>query len=146
MPRLVADREVFRSPSELAQVMSAAAAREVAGQRVLHLERGEPDFETPRHVVEALAAAARDGATHYPDPCGTLPLRVALAEKLSRANGIHCHPEDVVVTVGATHGLFMAFQALLSPGDEILLLSPCWMMVPRMVALVEGARARALPA
>ena len=146
MPRLVADREIFRSASELAQVMSAAAAREVAGQRVLHLERGEPDFETPRHIVEALAAAARDGATHYPDPCGTLPLRVALAEKLSSANGIHCHPEDVVVTVGATHGLFMAFHALLSPGDEVLLLSPCWMMVPRMVSLVEGARARALPA
>ncbi len=146
MPRLIADREIFRTSSELAQVMAAAAARESAGQRVIHLERGEPDFGTPHHVVEALAAAAKAGHTHYPDPCGALSLRVALTEKLSRENGIDCHPEDVVVTVGATQGLFMAFQTLLSAGDEILLLSPYWMMIPRMVSLVEGARFRALPA
>jgi aspartate/methionine/tyrosine aminotransferase len=146
MPRLVADREVFRTSSDLAQVMAAAAMREADGQRILHLERGEPDFETPPHIVEALAAAARAGETHYPNPGGTLPLRVALTEKLSLENDIACHPEDVVVTAGATHALSMAFQALLSPGDEILLLSPYWMMVPRMLGLVEGARWRAVPA
>ena len=146
MPRLVADREVFRTSSDLAQVMAAAAMREADGQRILHLERGEPDFDTPPHIVEALAAAARAGETHYPNPGGTLPLRVALTEKLSLENDIACHPEDVVVTAGATHALSMAFQALLSPGDEILLLSPYWMMVPRMLGLVEGARWRSMPA
>ncbi len=145
MPRLVADREILRASSELAQVMAAAAAREAQGQRVIHLERGEPDFATPHHIVEALAAAARAGHTHYPDPGGALALRVALAEKLGDENGIACRPEDVVVTVGATQGLFMAFQTLLSPGEEILLLSPYWMMIPRMVGLVEGAVSRALP-
>ena len=146
MPRFVADREVFRTTSDLAQVMAAAAAREVAGQRILHLERGEPDFDTPPHIVEALAAAARAGETHYPNPAGALPLRVALTEKLSLENDIACHPEDVVVTSGATHALSIVFQALLSPGDEILLLSPYWMMVPRMLGLVEGARWRSMPA
>ncbi len=146
MPRLVADREVFRTPSDLAQVMAAAAVREAAGQHILHLERGEPDFETPPHIVEALAAATRAGETHYANPGGVLPLRVALAEKLSLENGISCHPEDVVITVGATHALSLVFQALLSPGDEILLLSPYWMMLPRMIGLVEGARWRAVPA
>jgi aspartate aminotransferase len=146
MPRLVADREVFRTPSDLARVMAAAAVREADGQHILHLERGEPDFDTPPHIVEALAAAARAGETHYPNPGGTLPLRVALADKLSLENGINCHPEDVVITAGATHALSMVFQALLSPGDEILLLSPYWMMLPRMLGLVEGARWRAVPA
>jgi aspartate aminotransferase len=146
MPRLVADREVFRVASDLAQVMAAAAVREADGQHILHLERGEPDFDTPPHIVEALAVAARAGETHYANPGGVLPLRVALAEKLSLENGISCHPEDVVVTAGATHALSMVFQALLSPGDEILLLSPYWMMLPRMLGLVEGARWRAVPA
>lgn len=146
MPRLVADREVFHTASDLAQVMAAAAVREAEGQHMLHLERGEPDFDTPPHIVEALAAAARAGETHYANPGGALPLRVALAEKLSLENGICCHPEDVVITAGATHALSMVFQALLSPGDEVLLLSPYWMMLPRMLGLVEGARWRAVPA
>ena len=64
MPRLIADRPVLHQTSALAQVMAAAKAREQAGERVLHLERGEPDFDTPPHVVEALAAAARAGETH----------------------------------------------------------------------------------
>ena len=146
MPRLVADREILHATFELAQVMSAAAAREVGGQRVLHLERGEPDFPTPTHIVDALAAAARAGETHYANPSGALPLRVALVEKLARENGIACRPEDVVVTVGATQALFLAFQALLSPGEEVLALSPYWMIIPRMVGLVEGARFRSVPA
>ena len=146
MPRLVADREVFRTASVLAQVMAAAAVREADGQHILHLERGEPDFDTPPHIVEALAVAVRAGETHYANPGGALPLRVALAEKLSLENGISCHPEDVVITAGATHALSLVFQALLSPGDEILLLSPYWMMLPRMLGLVEGARWRAVPA
>jgi len=78
MPKLIADRAVLRMTSELGEVMAAARAREQAGERVLHLERGEPDFDTPPHIVEALATAARAGETHYPDPRGSLPLRLAL--------------------------------------------------------------------
>ena len=70
MPRMVADREVFRTTSELAQVMAAAAAREAAGQRILRLECGEPDFDTPSHIADALAAAVRSGETRYPNPGG----------------------------------------------------------------------------
>ena len=72
MTKLIADRPILRMTSELGQVMSAARAREQAGQKIVHLERGEPDFETPPHVVEALAAAARAGETHYPDSRGSL--------------------------------------------------------------------------
>lgn len=146
MPRLIAQRPVLHMTSELGKVMSAARAREQAGERVLHLERGEPDFETPAHIVEALAQAARAGETHYPDARGSVPLRQALVAKLGRENHIACGVDDVVITVGGTHGLFIAFQALLGPGDELLVLSPHWMAIPKLVALSEGARYRSLPA
>jgi aspartate/methionine/tyrosine aminotransferase len=146
MRRLTADRPILSMTSELGQVMAAARAREQAGERVLHLERGEPDFDTPAIITEALAAAARAGETHYPDPRGSLALRHALVEKLARENGVRCEPDDVVVTAGGTHALFIAFQALLSPGDELLVLSPHWMAVPKLVALAHGARYRTVPA
>src|SRR5437588_9239079 len=119
MPRLIADRPVLKMTSELGRVMAAARLREQAGERVYHLERGEPDFDTPPHVVEALARAARAGETHYPDVRGSRNLREALVAKLARENGIRCDLDDVVVTLGGTHALFLAFQALLAAGDEL---------------------------
>ena len=145
MPQLIADRAVLRMTSELGQVMAAARAREAAGEKVMHLERGEPDFDTPPHIVEALAAAARAGETHYPDSRGTLKLREALIEKLRRENGLSAEPDDIVVTDGGTHALFLAFQGLLSPGDEVLVLSPHWMAIPKLVGFAHGAKMRTLP-
>jgi len=145
MPRLIADRPVLHTTSELGRVMAAARARELAGQRMIHMERGEPDFETPPHIVEALAKAARDGHTHYPEAHGQLPLREALVEKLARENGIRAHVDDVVVTAGGTHALYLAIQCLLSAGEELLLLSPYWMAMPKLVGFADGARYRSLP-
>jgi aspartate aminotransferase len=145
MPRLIADRPVLHTSSELGRVMAAAAAREQAGERVLHLERGEPDFDTPAHIVEALARAARDGYTHYPDARGERTLREVLAVKLARENGIHAHVDDIVITAGGTHALYLAIQCLLSAGDELLLLSPHWMALPKLVGFAAGARYRTLP-
>src|SRR5882672_7135547 len=86
MHPLIASRPLLGMTSELGKVMAAARAREQAGHSVVHLERGEPNFDTPRHIVEALAEAARAGETHYPDARGSLPLREALVEKLGREN------------------------------------------------------------
>ncbi|HEV2106135.1 MAG TPA: aminotransferase class I/II-fold pyridoxal phosphate-dependent enzyme, partial [Candidatus Eisenbacteria bacterium] len=146
MPQLIADRPVLHMTSELGRVMAAARARELAGERVLHLERGEPDFDTPPHVVEALARAARDGKTHYPDQRGEISLREALVAKLAADNRLDVHVDDVVITSGGTHGLFLAMQALLSPGDELLVLSPHWMAIPKLVGFAAGATYRTLPA
>ena len=146
MPRLIADRPLLRMTSELGKVMAAARAREQAGERIMHLERGEPDFDTPRHIVEALGEAARAGETHYPDQRGTPELRAALVEKLGRENRIRCEFDDVVVTNGGTHALLLVFQALLNAGDEVLVLSPHWMAIPKLVHFVPGASYRTLPA
>jgi len=145
MPRLIADRPVLHTTSELGRVMAAARAREQAGERIIHLERGEPDFDTPPHIVEALAKAARDGHTHYPDAHGEMSLREVLVEKLARENRIRAHVDDVVVTAGGTHALYLAIQCLLSPGEELLLLSPHWMALPKLVGFAAGARYRTLP-
>jgi aspartate/methionine/tyrosine aminotransferase len=142
----IADRPLLRMTSDLGRVMAAARAREEAGQPVIHLERGEPDFDTPPHIVEALERAARGGETHYPDVRGSSPLREALAGKLARENRLECHVDDIVVTLGGTHALFLAFQALLASGDELLVLSPHWMAIPKLVAFVDGASIRTLPA
>ena len=145
MPRLIADRPVLHMTSELGRVMAAARAREQAGERVIHLERGEPDFDTPPHIVEALAKAARDGFTHYPDGRGEPSLREALVEKLARQNRITAHVDDIVVTAGGTHALYLAIQCLLSAGEELLVLSPHWMALPKLVGFAAGARYRTLP-
>jgi len=144
MTSLLANRPLLTMTSELGKVIAAARAREAAGAKIVHLERGEPDFDTPPHIVEALAVAARAGETHYPDARGSLPLREALIQKLARENGIPCTPDDIVVTLGGTHALFIAFQALLAPGDEVLVLSPHWMAIPKLVGFVDGARMRSL--
>src|SRR5262245_44557316 len=146
MPRLIADRPVLHTTSELGRVMAAARTREQAGERIIHLERGEPDFDTPPHIVEALAQAARDGHTHYPEAHGERSLREVLVDKLARENRIPAHVDDVVVTAGGTHALYLAIQCLLSPGEELLLLSPHWMALPKLVGFAAGARYRTLPA
>src|SRR5437867_11275793 len=114
MSQPLADRALLRTSSDLSAVMAAARAREAAGLPVIHLERGEPDFDTPPHIVEALERAARGGETHYPDARGSMPLREAIAAKLTRENRLEAHVDDIVVTIGGTHALFMAFQAVLA--------------------------------
>lgn len=145
MPRLIADRPVLHTTSDLGRVMEAGRKREAAGERVLHLERGEPDFDTPPHIVEALARAARDGHTHYPHERGDVSLREALVQKLARENGIATHVDDITITAGGTHALYLAIQCVLSPGDELLVFSPHWMALPKMVGFAHGARYRTLP-
>ena len=145
MPRLIADRPVLHTSSDLGRVMEAARAREKPGERVLHLERGEPDFDTPPHIVEALAAAARDGYTHYPHERGEPALREALAVKLARENRIEAHADDITISAGGTHALYLSIQCVLGAGDELLVCSPHWMAVPKMVGLAAGALYRSFP-
>src|SRR5262249_20106212 len=145
MARMIADVPALRMSSELNRVMERAAALEKSGQRIVHLERGEPDFDTPAHIVAALAQAARAGQTHYPDARGSKDLREVLAEKLGHENHIPCTARDVVVTVGGTHALSLALQSLLGPGDEVLALSPYWMALPKIVGLTREGRMRELP-
>jgi aspartate/methionine/tyrosine aminotransferase len=107
----------------------------------LHLEIGEPDQGVAPHVLEAAAAAGRDGRTGYTSSVGLPALRAAVAERVSARSGRPTTPDEVVVTHGAMHGLAMTFQALLGPGDEVLLPDPAfpnWAMAVTAAGAVPG--------
>ena len=114
---------VSSTPHSGIRVM-ADLARDVPN--VTRLEVGDPDFVTPDHIIEAAAAAARAGYTHYPPSAGYPPLRELIAAKVTDRNGFSTTPDQVVVTTGGGGGLFTTFLALLNPGDEVLLSDPAW--------------------
>ncbi len=93
---------------------------------VLRLEVGDPDFPTPSHIVEAAAAATRNGFTHYTPSQGLVEVREAMAVKLTSFNGLEVGADDVVVAAGGGHALFSVFRALTDPGDVVLAPDPGW--------------------
>lgn len=93
---------------------------------VIALGRGDPDLATPPHVIEAADRAARDGHTHYAPTLGILPLREALAAKLAAENGVAYGVEEVLVTTGGQEAVNLVMQALLDPGDEVIIPNPSY--------------------
>jgi aminotransferase len=100
---------------------------------------GEPDFDTPEHVKNAAIDALRKGFTKYTPNIGALELRQSIAKKLKRDNVIDADPRsEILVTVGVQEALFVAFQALLNPGDEVIISDPSYHSYPRMIKLAGG--------
>ncbi|WP_132058410.1 pyridoxal phosphate-dependent aminotransferase [Halorussus amylolyticus] len=100
-------------------------ADEVEGDLV-HLEIGEPDFDTPEHIIDAAEEAARGGQTHYTANAGIPPLREAVADTLAREDDVQVSPEQVTVKSGAMEALALAMLALADPGDEVVIPTPAW--------------------
>lgn len=137
-------RRVSRKISSIAEsatlaVDAKAKALQAAGERVIGFGAGEPDFPTPEHIVEAAVAACRDPRNHRYTPTPGLPeLRDAIAAKTIRDSGYACEAAQVLVTNGGKHAVYNAFQALLDPGDEVLLPAPYWTTYPETIALADG--------
>jgi aspartate aminotransferase len=106
------------------EVLARAKALEAQGRDMIHLQIGEPDFDTPPHIVEAAAKALRDGATHYCPAPGIPELREAAADYLSRTRGLSVDPGRVLVTPGAKPFLFFGVLATCNPGDEVIYPNP----------------------
>lgn len=124
------------SPS---MAVSMAARRLMAeGRDIIDLSLGEPDFEPPAHVAEAACAAIRAGGFRYGPPPGMEALRVAIADKFRRENGLTFGLDQIVVANGAKQILFDAFLATLEPGDEVIIPTPCWVSYGDIVALHGG--------
>ncbi len=115
-------------------------ARELAaqGHKVISLSVGEPDFKTPAHICEAAKKAIDDGFHGYSPVAGYPDLRLAIANKLKRDNGLEWGSENIVVSTGAKHSLANAIAALINPGDEVIIFSPYWVSYSEMVKLAEG--------
>lgn len=119
-------------------ISERARAMKAAGQPVLDLASGEPDFITPEPIRTATKRALDEGDTHYVSPLGVPALREAIAQKLSRENGIEVSSNQILVTAGAKAALYVALQALAQPQVEVLLPEPAWVSFRPMVELAGG--------
>ena len=115
------------------EVLVRARALEARGRSVIHLEIGEPDFETPRHIIEAAKQALDEGWTHYGPTQGLPELREAIAETVSRTRGIAVKPERVCVVPGGKPIIFFPMLALLEPGDEVIYPNPAFPIYESMI-------------
>jgi aspartate/methionine/tyrosine aminotransferase len=121
------------------EAAARARALEATGREVIHLEIGEPDFDTPRNVSEAAARALLDeGATHYTAANGIAPLREAIAADVKRWKGIDATPDQVIVTPGAKPIMFFAMLALVDDGDEVIYPNPGFPIYESMSRYVGG--------
>jgi aspartate aminotransferase len=119
-------------------VTAKANALKKAGVDVVGFGAGEPDFDTPAFIKEAAKAALDKGQTKY-TPTPSFPeLKSAIADKFQKENGLPYKPENVTVGAGGKHCLYMAFMAILNPGDEVVILSPFWVSYPEQVKLAGG--------
>ncbi|HEV2742213.1 MAG TPA: pyridoxal phosphate-dependent aminotransferase [Rubrobacter sp.] len=119
-------------------VLAKAKALEAQGKDIIHLEIGEPDFDTADHIVEAGCRALRSGETHYTPTAGIPELREAIAEDVAKSRGISVDPAQVVVTPGGKPIMFFAILALVEPGDEVLMPNPAFPIYESMVDFVGG--------
>jgi len=126
------------------EVLVKARALEAKGRDVVHLEIGEPDFDTPRHIIEAAKVALDQGYTHYGPSAGLPELRAAIAQDVAQRRGITARAEQVVVTPGAKPIMFYVLLALAQPGDEVIYPNPGFPIYESVIRFV-GARPVPIP-
>jgi aspartate aminotransferase len=125
-------------PSPTLALNAKAKALAAKGVDVVSFAAGEPDFDTPRFIKDAAISALNAGFTKYTATGGIPELKAAIAKKLVRDNRLEFTADQILVSDGAKHSLYNLFQALLSPGDEVIIFAPYWVSYPDMVALADG--------
>ncbi len=133
MKNRVAQRMSTLSPSLTLAISAKAKAMKAAGESVVSFSVGEPDFNTPDHIIEAAKLALDNGQTKYTPSSGLLPLRKAICEKLKKENGLEYDPSQIIVSNGAKHSIFNVCYALLDAGDEVIIPAPYWLTYPEVV-------------
>jgi len=137
-PRISARLAAIAESATLA-VDAKAKALKAAGRPVVGFGAGEPDFPTPKYIVDAAVAAAHLPANHHYSPAAGLPaLRAAIAAKTLRDSGYEVAPSSVLVTNGGKQAVYQAFAAIVDPGDEVLLPAPYWTTYPEAIRLAGG--------
>jgi len=126
-------------PSPTLAVTARAQALRAAGKDVIGLGAGEPDFDTPDHIKEAATAAIKDGFTKYTPVDGTPELKQAIIAKFQRENGFAYTPDQILVSCGGKQSFYNLAQAILDPGDEVIIPTPYWVSFPDMAILAGGA-------
>lgn len=137
MQQLAKRLDYINEPQTIAM---AKMSRELAakGVDVISLSLGEPDFVTPKHIIDAAKQAMDEGFTFYTPVAGYPELKQAICDKLKRENNLNYTPENIVVSTGAKHSIMNAVMALINPGDEVVIPTPYWVSYSEMVKLMEG--------
>jgi aspartate aminotransferase len=125
-------------PSPTLAVTALAAKLRSEGKDVIGLGAGEPDFDTPEHIKLAAIEAIHNGQTKYTAVDGTAELKQAIIDKFQRDNGFSYEPEQVLVSCGGKQSFYNLFQAMIDPGDEVIIPAPYWVSYPDMVLLADG--------
>ena len=125
-------------PSPTGAVLALVTELRAQGRDIISLGAGEPDFDTPKHIRDAAVAAIAAGQTRYTPIDGTPALKSAIQAKFRRENGLDYESAQIIVTSGGKQALFNLCMALLAPGDEAIIPTPCWVSYPDMVRLAEG--------
>ncbi|MFS1519000.1 pyridoxal phosphate-dependent aminotransferase [Bacillus sp. SCS-151] len=134
----LAHRVSSLTPSTTLAITATAKELKEQGHDVIGLGAGEPDFNTPQHIIEASITAMNEGKTKY-TPSGGLPtLKKEICDKFNKDQGIQYDPSEIIVCTGAKHALYTLFQVLLNEGDEVIIPSPYWVSYPEQVKLAEG--------
>jgi aspartate aminotransferase len=134
----LADRMSLVSESITLAVSAKANAMKKAGIDVVGFGAGEPDFDTPTFIKDAAKAALDKGQTKYTPTPSIVELKQAIAQKFNSENGLPYKPDQITVGAGGKHCLYMAFMAVLNPGDEVLIPTPYWVSYPEQVKLAGG--------
>ena len=135
---MIAKRAQEIEPFLAVEVFQRAQALERQGIDVVHLEFGEPDFETPPVIREAAEKALKDGLTRYAHTLGILPLREAIAEHYHTRYGVDVSPDQVLVTAGTSPAMLLLFTALLERGNQVILSDPHYACYPKFVKYAEA--------
>ncbi len=125
-------------PFIVMEVLEKAIQMGREGHDVIHMEVGEPDFDTPRCVKEAAWRAMLEGETHYTHSLGLHELREAISAHYREKYAVEVDPERIIVTSGSSPAMLLLFAALLDPGDEVILSNPCYACYPNIVEFVDG--------
>ena len=126
------------APSPTLAIDAKAKEMRRSGRDVVSFSVGEPDFVTPQYIRTAAHEALDMGLTKYTPAAGTLGLRRAICEKLRWDNGLEYSPSQVIVSNGAKFSIYAALAAIVNPGDEVIIPTPCWVSYPEIVRIVGG--------
>lgn len=126
------------SPSATLEITAKAKALRAQGYDVIGLGAGEPDFNTPEHIIEAAYQSLKDGFTKYTPSSGLPELKECIVEKLKKDQNLDYDVSEVIVCSGAKHALYTLFQAYLNEGDEVIIPTPYWVSYPEQVKLAGG--------
>ena len=135
---MISKRAEEMTPFLVMDVLERARAMEREGINVVHLEVGEPDFDLPAPVREAVAAALAEGHTHYTHSCGDQELREAISEHYSQRYGVTVDPERIVVCSGTSPAMMLVFSLLLEAGDEAIISDPGYACYPNFIRFSGG--------